>query len=86
MPISNFTCYRIKIQFSGPKIRFQGTGTIMEPFKARMNEYIDECLEKDQSSGTAWITSIKLLPSKRQNQTCYLMTKGETRDLRTGRS
>ena len=43
---------------------------------ARMNEYIDECLEKDQSSGAAWITSIKLLPTKRQNQTCYLMTKG----------
>jgi hypothetical protein len=43
--------------------------------EARMNEYIDECLEKDQSSGAAWITSIKLLPTKRQNQTCYLMTK-----------
>ena len=61
-------------------------GTMMEPCKARMNEYIDECLEKDQSSGTAWITSIKLLPSKRQNQTCYLMTKGETRYPSTGRS
>jgi len=40
----------------------------------RIDEYKEECLEKDQATG-GWISSIRLKPEKRKNQTCYLITK-----------
>ena len=44
----------------------------------RIGEYKEECLEKDQMTG-GWISSVRLKPEKRKNQTCYLITKGMTR-------
>ena len=41
----------------------------------RIDQYKEECLEKDQSTG-GWISSVRLKPEKRKNQTCYLITKG----------
>ena len=45
----------------------------------RIQVYVDECIEpppKTEIASTAWISSIKLKPDHRKNQTCHMLTKG----------
>ena len=45
----------------------------------RIQVYVDACVEPPPKTGatsTAWISSIKLKPDHRKNQTCHMLTKG----------
>ena len=55
----------------------------VELINERIQVYVDDCVEPPPPPSTsanvaptAWISSIKLRPDHRRNQTCHMLTKG----------
>ena len=42
----------------------------------RIQVYVEACVDPAEVVSKAWISSIKLKPDHRKNQTCHMLTKG----------